>query len=128
MIKKEIESYGSITLVSNEYDGTCSITSDNAINMKTIGAIFGFNKDQVINSNTKTKRSNSVNIKNGLQHINVTCSLLKMIDNINTNGKRSDVVAVLSITTTQSLKGSVQHFFDIESRVPIDKGAKMGTQ
>ena len=41
---------------------------------------------------------------------------------INTNGKRSDVIVVLLITTTQSLKGSVQHFFDIESRVPIDTG------
>ena len=34
MLKKEIESYGNVTLVANEYDGTYSIASDNAINMK----------------------------------------------------------------------------------------------
>ena len=28
----------------------------------------------------------------------------------------------LPITTTQTLKGSVQHYFDIESRVPIFNG------
>ena len=48
--------------------------------------------------------------------------MVKIRENINTNGKRSDVIALLPITTTQSLKGSVQHFFDIESRVPIDRG------
>ena len=90
--------------------------------MKTIGPILGFTKNQAINVNTITKSGNSVNINNGFQHIKVTCSLVRMIDNINTNGKRTDVIAVLPITTTQSLKGSVQHFFDIESRVPIDKG------
>ena len=28
----------------------------------------------------------------------------------------------LPVTSMQTLKGSVQHYFDIESRVPIDKG------
>ena len=74
MLKKEIESYCGVTLVANEYDGTYSITSDNVINMKTIGPILGFNKDQVINANTKTKSGNSVNINNGLQYMKVTCS------------------------------------------------------
>ena len=43
-----------------------------------------------------------------------------MLENINTNGEISVVIAVLPITTTQSLKGSVKHFFDIESRVLVD--------
>ena len=45
-----------------------------------------------------------------------------MSDNINTNSKRSDIMSILPITTTQTLKGSVQHYFDIESRVPIFNG------
>ena len=118
MLKKEIESYGNVTLVANEYDGTYSITSDNAINMKTIGPILGFNKDQETNANTKTKSGNPVNINNGLQYIKITCNLNKILENINTNGEISDVIAVLPITTTQSLKGSVQRFF--ESRVLVD--------
>ena len=45
-----------------------------------------------------------------------------MSENINSDGKKSDVIITLPITSTQSLKGSVQHYMDIESRVQIDKG------
>ena len=122
MLKKEIEGYGTVTLEANEYDGTYSITSDNVINVKNFGPILGFNKDQVIRANTKTKSGGPVNIKNGLEYIEVPCNLVRMSDNINTNGKRSDIMSTLPITTTQTLKGSVQHYFDIESRVPIFNG------
>ena len=37
MLKKEIESYGTVGLESNEYDDTCSITSDNTINLQNFG-------------------------------------------------------------------------------------------
>ena len=122
MLKKEIKSYGTVTLEANEHDGTCFITSDNVINLKNFGSILGFNKDQVIRVNTKTKSGGPININNGLEYIEVSCNLVKMSDNINTNGKRSDIMSTLSITTTQTLKGSVQHYFDIESRVPIFNG------
>ena len=45
-----------MALEANKYDGTCSTTSDNTINMKNLGPILGFNKDQVISANTKTIR------------------------------------------------------------------------
>ena len=45
-----------------------------------------------------------------------------MQENINSNGKKSDVILTLPITSTQLLKGSVQLYFDVESRVLIDKG------
>ena len=122
MLKKDIEGYGTVTLEANEYDGTCSITSDNVINLKNLGPILGFNKDQVIRANTKTKTGGPVNINNGLEFVEVSCNLVKMSDNINTNGKRSDIMSTLPITTTQTLKGNVQHYFDVESRVPICNG------
>ena len=122
MLKKEIEGYGTVTLESNDYDGTCSITSDNAINLKNVGPILGFNKDQTISANTKTKSGNSVNINNGLEYIEIKCDMVERQNNIDTNGKRSDVILTLPITTSQSLKGSVQHYFDIESKIPINKG------
>ena len=34
MVKKEIESYGNMTLEVNKHNGTCSITSGNTINLK----------------------------------------------------------------------------------------------
>ena len=123
MLKKEIESYGSnVTLEANTYDGTCSITSDNTINLKKLGPILGFNKNQVINANTKTTSGKEVDINNGLEYIEITCSLVDMSENINSNGKKSDVISTLPITSTQTLNGSVQHYFDFESRVQIDKG------
>ena len=38
------------------------------------------------------------------------------------HGKQSSVISILPITTDVSLKGSVVHYMDIESRVPISKG------
>ena len=62
-----------------------------------------------------------MNINNGLEYIEISCSLVNMSENINSDGKKSDLILTLPITSTQTLKGSVQHYFDIESRVPIDK-------
>ena len=121
MLKKEIESYGTVTLESNDYDGTCSINSDNAFNFKNLGPLLGFDKDQTIRANTKTKSGKTVNINNGLKYIDVKCSLVDRQNNIDTDGKRSDVILSLPITSTNILKGSVQHYFDIESKIPINK-------
>ena len=87
-----------------------------------MGTILGFNKNQVINTNTKTRSKKEVNINNGLEYIEISCSLVKMQENINSNGKKSDVIIALPITSTQTLKGSARHYFDIVSRVLIDKG------
>ena len=106
MLKKEIELYGTVTLEANKYDGTCSITSDNTINMKNLGSILVFDKNQVIRANTKTSKK-EVNINNGLEYIEVSCSLVKMQENIDLNGKKSDVILTLPITSTQILNGSV---------------------
>ena len=50
------------------------------------------------------------------------CSLVNMSENINSNGKKSNVIMTLPITSTQTLKGSVQQYVDIESKVQIDRG------
>ena len=122
MFKKEIETYGTVTLEENENGRTCSITSVNVINMKNFGPILGFDKDQVIKANTKIKSGKTVNINNDLKYIEVKCSLVDSQRNIDTNGKRSDVILTLPITSTNTLKGSVQHYFYIESKIPINKG------
>ena len=66
MLKKDIESYRNVT-EANKHNGTCSITSDNTINLKNLG----FNKDQAINTNTKTTSKNEVDINNGLEYIEI---------------------------------------------------------
>ena len=57
-----------------------------------------------------------------MKYIDVKCSLVDRQNNIDTDGKRSDVILSLPITSTNTLKGSVQHYFDIESKIPINKG------
>ena len=100
MLKKEIESYGNVNLEANDYDGTCSITTDDTINLKKLGPILGFNKDQVINTNTKTTSGKEVDINHGLEYTEMSCSQVNMSENINSNGKKSDVVITLPITST----------------------------
>ena len=46
MLKTEIESYGNVTLVENQNDGTCSITSDNAMNMKNFRDVVTMNPNK----------------------------------------------------------------------------------
>ena len=46
MLKKEIESYGNVILEANKHNGKCSITSDSVINLKNLGPLLGFHKDQ----------------------------------------------------------------------------------
>ena len=84
-----------MTLEANRYDETCSITSDNTINFKNLGPILGFNKNQVISANMKTINKKEVNINNGLEFIEISCSLVNMSENINSNGKKSSVIMSL---------------------------------
>lgn len=43
-------------------------------------------------------------------------------ENIDTHRKRSSVISTFEITTDAQLKGSVRHYVEIESRVPMDQG------
>ena len=107
MLEKEIESYGNVTLEANKHNGTCSITSDNAINTKNLGPLLGFSNNQNINTSTKTMSGKQVDINNGLEYIEISCSLVNMSENIDSNGKKSNVMVTLLIISTQTLKSSV---------------------
>lgn len=119
MIADDLKKLGSIELVANRYDSTCTITTDHQIELFKFGQLLGFDENTTI---TTTKTSpNVVNINRGLKYIQVTSNIVNRSKNI-VNGNKSDCIAVLPITSTQTLKASVQHFFDIESRIPINKG------
>ena len=120
IVKKETESYGTVSLQLNEYDGTYSLTSDNIINFINFGSITGFDQNKTFNANTKRK-SGPVNINSGLKFINISCNISDTHNKIYMDAK-SDSLVSLAITSTQSLKGSVQHYKDIESKIEIDKG------
>ena len=55
-----------------------------------------------------------------MEYIEVSYSMVKISENVNSNGKKSVVIVTLPITSTQTLNGCVQHYFDIESRLLVD--------
>ena len=103
LIKKEIESYGTVTLTSNKHDSTCTLTGDNTINLKNFGPLLGFATNKTITSNTGIKLG-QVNIDQGLKFIKILCDV---VDKWNTifNSNKTNVLLTLPTTTTQSLKG-----------------------
>ena len=117
---KKIESYGTVNLQANECDETCSLTSQNIINLKNFRPILGFDQNKTISVNAKTK-SGLVNINSGLKFINISCNIIDTHNNIYMDAKSGSLVS-LAITTTQSLKGSVQHYSDIEFKIETNKG------
>ena len=102
LIKKQMESNGTVTLQSNKYDSTCTLTTDRIINLKIFGPLLGFTANKNISANTATKSDNPVDINKGLNFIKILCSIIDRSENI-FDENRSNVLVSLPITTTQSL-------------------------
>ena len=110
ILKTEFENTGKIELEQVEYSGKCTIKSDKELNLKTLGPIIGFTENKVISPNTLTESDNEVNINNNLEYINISCNIIDKSKNF-VNGKRSDILIQVPITTQQTLKGSVSRIF-----------------
>ena len=114
-LKTEFENQGNIELEEVDYNGKCTIKSDKQINLKTLGPILGFPENKVISANTLTESDNHVNINNGLEYVNIKCDLIDRSHNF-VNGKRSDILIQIPITTQQLLKGSVSRFYPQDTK------------
>ena len=119
MTKKEIESFENVTLTKNSYDNTCTLTSDQAMDLKQFGVLLGFSANKKITANAATK-SNRVNINRNLAYIKVLCDSVDR-SAYTYNGYKLNLLFSLPIPTTQSLNGSIQGFFDIKSKVRTNK-------
>ena len=87
---------GTTALKANKYDSTCSLEVDGNVGLSKFGELLGFVENTHIEVNNILTSPNKVEINRGLRYVTI-CS--------------------------ESLKGTVSHYTDIESRVPIDKGA-----
>ena len=63
-----------------------------------------------------------VDINQGFRHVNVSCNVVDKSKNIDQNGKYSDVIASIPIPTDKSLKGTLSHYNNIDSKVSINRG------
>ena len=102
-IKTEFENVGDIKLEKVDYSGKCKIQSDKELNLQTFAPILGFPVNKVISPNTLTESDNEVNIDNNLEYVNISCNMIDKSQNF-VNGKRSDILIQIPITTHQKLK------------------------
>ena len=110
VLKTEFENVGNIELEKVDYSGKCKIKSDKELNLETFGVILGFPSNKVISPNTLTESNNEVNINNNLEYVNISCNMIDKSKNF-VNGKRSDILIQIPITTQQTLKGSVSRIY-----------------
>ena len=109
-IKNIFEGIGDTKLEEEKYTAKCKIRSDKKINLRTLGPILGFILNKEIAANTLTESDNTVNINNNLEYINISCNMIDKSKNL-VNGKRSDIIIQIPITTHQILKGSVSRIY-----------------
>jgi hypothetical protein len=111
-----------VTLTYNASTLKSTIKTANELKLRGLGPLLGFGKDAVLAAGSSTESPNMIEMNNGLRHVSVSCSMVDTDNNFGITGNRSDHVLTLPITTDGTLKGSVTHFSDIESRVPLSKG------
>ena len=63
-----------------------------------------------------------VDINHGLHYTSICCDAVDKSKNFNDEGKRSCIITSVPITTNQTLKGTVSHFKNTDSRASINKG------
>ena len=119
LIKTEFENVGDIELEKVDYSGKCKIQSDKELNLQTFAPILGFPVNKVISPNTWVESDNEVNINNNLDYVSISCNMIDKSQNF-VNGKRSDILIQIPITTHQNLKGSVSRIYP-----PEGKGIKL---
>ena len=63
-----------------------------------------------------------VDINRGFKSLDIKCNIVDKQKNIDSNGGYSDIIASLPIPTDRTLKGSLSHYSDINSKVKINRG------
>ena len=63
-----------------------------------------------------------VDINRGFKSLDIKCNIVDKQKNIDSNGGYSDIIASLPIPTDRTLKGSLSHYSDIDSKVKINRG------
>ena len=122
MLAEKFKSIGKITLTKTSENGKFVIESDKDMNLKNLGLLLGFTKNKVIQKYTSVESDSMVDINRGLHYISIWCDAVDKSKKFDNEGKRSCMIATLPLTTDQTLKGSVTHFSNVDSRARINKG------
>ena len=102
--------------------GKCIVSVDDVTYFKTLGVLLGLNNYFNMTAGTTLTSPNMVNINRGLKSLDIKCNIVDKSRNIDHKGEYSDVIASLPIPTDKTLKGSLSHYSDVNSKVKINRG------
>ena len=96
-----------IQLERNRYDNTCKIRSAKQLNLLNFGPLLGFPVNKVVQPNTWTNSPSNVDVNLGLRYVTIGCNCVDTDRNFDSNGRRNKVIAMVPVTSEQSLNSSV---------------------
>ena len=93
-----------------------------------LGELLGLPANTTIKVNTTTVSPGKIEINHGLRYIYMCCIIVGRTSVIDPHGKRSSVVSTLPVTADGSLKGTVVHYKDIESKMSISNKFRLNVR
>ena len=120
-IKDKLEKKG-VHIAKEETTGKCVVSVDDLTYFKTLGVLLGLEDFSNLKAGTTLTSPNMVDINRGLRSLDISCNIVDTTKNIDHKGEYSNVIASVPIPTDKTLKGSLSHYSDINSKVSIDRG------
>ena len=111
-----------MSITRERVSGKCIVSVDDLTYFKTLGVLLGLEDFSNLKAGTTTTSPNMVDINRGLRSLDISCNIVDTTKNIDHKGEYSNVMASVPIPTDKTLKGSLSHYSDINSKVSIDRG------
>ena len=111
-----------IQLTKESVTGKCGVAVNDSTYFKSLGILLGLNDYTNMDGGSNMMSHNKVDINRGLKSLDIKCSVVDKSENIGNDGGYSDVIATLPIPTDRTLKGSLSHYSDINSKVKVNRG------
>ena len=111
-----------VTLVKERVTGKCMLSVNDVTYFKTLGVLLGLNDYTNMDAGANMMSHGKVDINRGFKSLDIKCNVVDKQKNIDSDGGYSDVIASLPIPTDRTLKGSLSHYSDINSKVKLNRG------
>ena len=111
-----------VTLVKERVTGKCVLSVNDVTYFKTLGVLLGLDDYTNMSAGSTITSHSKVDINRGFKSLDIKCNIVDKSKNIDSSGGYSDVIASLPIPTDRTLKGSLSHYSDINSKVKLNRG------
>ena len=111
-----------VTLVKERVTGKCMLSVNDVTYFKTLGVLLGLNDYTNMDAGANMMSHGKVDINRGFKSLDIKCNIVDKTKNIDSSGGYSDIIASLPIPTDRTLKGSLSHYSDINSKVKLNRG------